>query len=182
MDKPTDEEILTTGIGHFSDSIGILLKERRTLPALILLYAAIDSLGSLLRPETKPDTDGTYFKKWADDYVINPSRPKFKSEDLWAARCGLLHQYTPSSKLSREGRAQQLHYFRTNGNTIPPAMQYAFKEIEKQGKILVDVDVLFEAFTKGVHRFSSAIDGDAFLKKRVLHHAKQFLGHWSHTA
>jgi hypothetical protein len=95
----------------------MLLDTNHTLPALILLYSGIDAFASLMRPETEPDTSGAYFKKWADDYMIGPSHLEIGSEDLWGARCGLLHTHAASSRVAREGKARPLHYYRAHSLT-----------------------------------------------------------------
>ena len=64
----------------------MLLDTKHTLPALILLYSGIDAFASLIRPENEPDTNGAYFKKWAEDYMVGPSRLEAGSEDLWGVR------------------------------------------------------------------------------------------------
>ena len=98
-------------MNEFTISIKLLLDKDHTLPALVMLYAAMDIFGSLSRPESEADTKGGYFKNWVNEYLL--AKPaKLMAEDLWAARCALLHTHTASSKLSRDGVARQLHYFR----------------------------------------------------------------------
>src|SRR5439155_802130 len=86
----------------------------------------------LLRSEREPDTKGEYFKKWVEDYMTADSKVAFTSEELWSARCGLLHTHTASSRLSRQGKARQLHYFRAHGAHPSPALQHAMKAAPPQ--------------------------------------------------
>src|SRR2546430_100050 len=108
MEPPTPDEAIVARFNDFSICIKMLLDARHTLPALVLLYSAIDVFASLLRPETEPDTNGRHFKKWAEDYMIGPSGLAVGPEDLWGARCGLLHTHAPSSRVSRQGQAHEL--------------------------------------------------------------------------
>jgi len=85
----------------------------------------------------------------------------------------LLHTHTASSKLSRRGKARQIHYFRAHGASLPPATQHAINAALAQGKLFVDVDGLYAAFEDGTRRFLAAIQRDATLEKRVLHHWKR---------
>lgn len=174
MPHPDPEPYLFERVNDFTISTKLLLEAGHVLPALVVLYATIDILGSLLRPESETGTKGQYFKKWADDYMIGPSQFAFTSEDLWAARCGLLHTHTASSDLSRHGKAQQLHYFRSH----PPQLPLPTTMRQLQGKLFVDVDTLYAAFEKGTHRFLAAIQRDETLKKRVLHHSSNFFGRY----
>ncbi len=179
MSHPTSQQILSARVDEFTLSTKLLLDTKHMLPALVLLYTAIDILGSLLRPESETDTKGEYFKKWVDDYMIRHSKVAFTSEELWGARCGLLHTHTAASKLSRQGKARQLHYFRAHGVPLPPVEQHAMQVLLSQGRLFVDVDALYNTFDEGTRRFLTAIQHDATLEKRVLHHSKHLFGSWT---
>ena len=99
MEKPSDEEILTAGIAQFSVSIGAYCW-RNAIPYPLWFCSTRQLTLLVLYYDQKPSSIPTVTtsKKWGDDYMINASASKFKSEDLWAARCGLLHQHIPSSE------------------------------------------------------------------------------------
>jgi hypothetical protein len=182
MEHPTPKQVLLARVNEFELSIKLLLDAKHTLPALVVLYVAIDFLGSLLRPESEPDTKGEYFKKWVNDYMVRCSQAAFTSEELWSSRCGLLHTHTAASKLSRKGNARQLHYFRACGASLPPATRHAINAALAQGKVFVDVDALYNAFEQGARNFLTAIERDATLEKKVLHHSSHVFGSWRHVA
>ena len=181
MDHPTPKQVLSARVNEFTIAIKLLLEAAHTLPALVMLYTAVDILGSLLRPESEPDTNGEYFKKWVEDYMIALSQVAFTSEELWAARCGLLHTHTASSRLSRQRKVRQLHYFRAKGASLPPAMQHAMSEASAHGKQFVDVDALCALFANAAQRFLVAFQSDAALEKRVLHHSTHLFGGWRYV-
>jgi hypothetical protein len=181
MERPTPQQALSARVNEFTIAIKLLLDSAHTLPALVMLYSAIDILGSLLRPESEPDTKGEYFKEWVEDYMIGMSPVAFRSEDLWAARCGVLHTHTAASRLSRQGKARQVHYFRAQGASFPPAMQHAMRRASAQGKVFLDVDALSTTFADGAQRFLSAVQSDATLQKRVFHHSTHLFGAWRYV-
>lgn len=86
-------------------------EKKNRLGTLILLYSGIDMLASLTRPKTQMDTDGATFKDWVRTYLL-PRKPALKitAEDIWGARCGILHTNQPDSKTSRKGVARVLQY------------------------------------------------------------------------
>src|ERR1035437_952786 len=129
MEHPTPTQAIIARFNDFTICIKMLLDAGHTLPALVLLYSAIDVFASLVRPETEPDTNGGYFKKWAEDYMIGPSRLKIASDDLWGARCGLLHTHSPSSRDSRRGKARKLAYYRARA--LSPGMQQVLESTLK---------------------------------------------------
>ena len=117
MEHPTPQRILASLVNEFATCIPMLLDTGHNSLALVLLYSGIDAFASLARPESELDTNGDYFKKWAEDYMIGPSQLSIGSEDLWGARCGLLHTHAASSKVSPQGKARQLHYYRARALT-----------------------------------------------------------------
>ena len=183
MEHPTPQQILAARVNEFAICIKMLLDAKHTLPGLVLLYSAIDVFASLLRPETEPDTSGVHFKKWADDYLIGPSQLKIGSEDLWGARCGLLHTHSPSSRVSRQGQANELHYYRAHAPTsaMQRALDSALKSVRASGKLPVDVDFLYAAFENAVSRFLVDIERDPKLEKRALHHSAKLFGSWTYV-
>lgn len=183
MERATPQQILASRVNEFTICIRMLLDTGHSLPALILLYSAIDAFASLLRPETEPDTTGDYFKQWTEDYMIGGSQLSIRSEDLWGARCGLLHTHGASSRLSREGKALQLHYYRAHALTpeMQQELESKLKSLRAMGKLPLDIDALYAAFDQGVGRFLASIQRDAELGKRVVHHSSSVFGSWRYV-
>lgn len=178
MQHPTPNQAIIARFNDFTICIKMLLDAGHTLPALVLLYSAIDVFASLQRPETQADTDGSHFKKWAEDYVIKASLPTVTSEDLWGARCGLLHTHSPSSRDSRRGKARELCYYRAHALT--PDMQRALESARQlaqgKGKVPLDTDLLYSAFEDGVRRFLADVQRDPELEKRAVCHSSMLFG------
>jgi hypothetical protein len=55
------------------------------------------------------------------------------SDDLWGARCGLLHTFTPASDKSRAGIARELKYVRGDKDYV----SFAQKEVDPNCSIQV---------------------------------------------
>jgi hypothetical protein len=155
-----------------------LLRQRRIFPALILMYSALDIVGSLLRPKSQPDTSGEDFKNWVERYVLSGSSLPATSDDLWAARCGLLHTNTPGSRNSRSGKAREVHY--TKGDK--KLAEFLQQEFLKAGdtKVMVDIDVLFDAILDGLMKFTRDIQTHAGVRDTVFYHAKTMFAHSSY--
>ncbi len=178
MKHPTPSRAIAARFNDFAISIQILLDAQHTLPALVLLYSAIDVFASLARPETELDTNGRHFKKWAEDYMIGPSQLNITSEELWGARCGLLHTHSPFSKVSRQANVRRLSYYRVNAPTtaMSRALDSVLKREIAKGKLPVDADFLSAAFEDGVRRFLADIQHNSELEKRAVHHASKLFG------
>jgi hypothetical protein len=172
---PRPEQALQARIHEFRASIKLMSDAGFVNSSLVLLYTAIDFVGSLLRPKNKPDTAGEYFKNWVDKYMIAGSKVPFTANDIWGARCGLLHTQTASSKVFREGKARQIHYYR---GSLPPDLEHAMKSLSSKGKLFVNRDSFTGCFEQGIDRFLADVERNPALKQRVLQHAESFLGSW----
>jgi len=184
LKHPTPQEAIVARFNDFSLSMKLLLDNRHTLPALILLFSAVDAFASLMRPETEDDTNGSHFEKWVENYMIGPSRLTITSDDLWGARCGLLHTHSPSSKHSRLTKAREIAYYREHEPTadMRRTLEFTLKSVRMRGKLPVNVDVLYGAFADGVRRFLADIHRDPGLEKRALHHSSKLFGVLNYVA
>src|ERR1700730_17509716 len=71
---------------------------------LVLLHSAIDIISSISRPVATVDTNNSIFKDWVNTYMLPNSKLKCNADDIYAARCGLLHTLSLSSRDSRLGK------------------------------------------------------------------------------
>lgn len=80
-------------------------------PRRVEEFAAIDVVSGLERPADKEETSGDIFIRWCDEHLAlaGPCH-SLTGLDLWGARCGFLHGYTPISKQVRLQRARILAY------------------------------------------------------------------------
>ncbi len=135
-------------------------------PSLILLYATIDALAWLQRPLNQPDVTAVDFVNWAGTYVLAGSTLQCSAEDLYGARCGLLHTHTGESRRHRELKVKKLFYHRVVEGHTEAVVQLRMSE-----KLLpssVDLDEFAAAFRRGVDRFTQDLEADATRKQIVL--------------
>jgi len=70
-------------------------------PALVLLYSAIDSVSWLASGIHKES--GRAFRTWVNEWMLSDPEIKCTADELYAARCGMVHTLTPTSNLSKKG-------------------------------------------------------------------------------
>lgn len=166
-----------------SRAIRLCLDNALPSQALILIYVTIDQLAYLNMSKDKTDVTGNDFKEWCDKYMLfnNKGRVDCESADLWGARCGLLHTYTPESRASRNGKARQVFYAWGRSDNIEA--QLLLKE-SGLPSVIVHVDKLFEVFLDGAVAFFSTLDVDEQKRTVALERAhkmfanqRQFLPH-----
>jgi hypothetical protein len=140
-------------------------------PALILLYSGIDTAGWL-------DSDKQYatrssFINWVDKYLLRAKPLACTALDLYAARCGLVHIFTPDSQLSAQGHARRICYSwgRARVEDLQRTIDLSNKGTEY---VAVHINELYEAWRLGLLAFTEDIENDPARKTRVYAKAKQF--------
>jgi hypothetical protein len=137
-----------------------------TTPALLFLHAAMDAISSWSRPVDQADTSREIFKNWIDKYMLFDSGLPCTSDDIYGARCGLLHNLTLCSRLSRQGKAREL-LFSSHVEFLPLLKGY-IKEYQLDVCIVV-FPVYVRAFYKALIRFAEALQVNPDLQDRVLY-------------
>lgn len=138
------------------ETISECLIKGRTTPALVLLYAGIDSFSELSNKGNQ--TGKTVFKEWVKKWMLNKYPLPCNEIDLYAARCGLLHLQKSESKLSKDGTARELWYSWGNGEVS--RLQFGIDSLGKK-IIAIKVEDIFESFKNGMYDCLQAIENEA---------------------
>lgn len=150
------------------DAIAALQREERYTQALILLYSAIDTLAWL---DVTGETSRTAFKAWVDAYLIPGSSLSCTSEDLYSARCGLLHTHAAVSRGTSTGVARQIWYW--TGQSSKQLLDH-----EAQGRtdvVLVRFSALATALVDGWTKFRVVLSGSATRWAQAQEKARKWL-------
>ncbi len=152
-------------------------------PALILLYSAIDAASWLCAE----DPDGqvqNYFVAWVEKYILPGGRFECSALDLWAARSGVVHTLSASSRLSRKGKVQKILYVNRGGNRdildrleairnakslreARDGRRAASSAADMTRNVVLEIDALMNAFQEGVASMLSDAKSDASLNARI---------------
>jgi hypothetical protein len=138
--------------------------------ALTVVYSAIDTFGFLAAP---PGASGNTFKPWCEKYILTRLQSvdgtPITSEDLWGARCGILHTSTPLSQKELDGKARQVFYLfkgKTGVNLILNAQHMP---------VWVDIANLGFAFKEGGMDFLTDLKNDPPALSAAGDRAQHFL-------
>jgi hypothetical protein len=170
--------------GKFDQLFGaaeLLIRVRFNTPALILIYSSIDAASWL----SAEDPDGhvqTYFVNWVEKYLPT-DRFNCSSLELWAARNGIVHTLSASSRLTRRGKARPIIYVNRGGDreilerleTIRTAKnlrqirdsQRGTDDAGMSSNVIVEVDALLNGVREGVTRMLNDAKTDPLLKSRI---------------
>lgn len=152
------------------------LEKRFITPALVLIYSGIDTLAWLDRRHDQPDVTGSDFIRWIDTYMLPDDRIHCTSADLYGARCGLVHSFSPLSSRSRSGLAREIYY--SWGTARKQDLELSIdSEFGKDQKVAMHVDFLIEAFRDAIQAFYVALEGNPEWQSVVMDRAGKWFIH-----
>ncbi len=165
------EQALNEKLRPLASGIEECLEKRLTQPALILIYSGIDTAGWLDSPER--DATRASFVKWIDGYLLKAKPLTCTALDLYAARCGLLHTFSPDSRLSYQAEARRIYY--AWGTADVEKLQRTIELTNNTTKyVAVHVTELYEGWCLGLLAFTDDLEKDPARKARVHAKASQF--------
>lgn len=151
--------------------IDACIQKKLTAPALILIYSGIDTAGWI--DSSEDCATRTSFIRWVEAYLLKAKPLQCTAGDLYAARCGLLHTFTPDSKLTSDGKARRICY--AWGTASVEYLQRTIDLTNKSGEyVAVHIDDLDEAWRLGVMEFAEELERDLDRKLRVYRKASKF--------
>ena len=165
------EEKLYENLMSLSRGVEACLGDSLIGPGLILIYSAIDTVGWL--DSGQPFATRTSFIDWTERYLLTAKRLSCTAMDLYAARCGLLHTFTPNSQLSSDQKARRICY--AHGNARVEDLQRTIDLASKGNEyVAVKVEELFAAWCDGVLAFTTELESDVERNERVVTKARNF--------
>ena len=137
--------------------VRFLLEHDRPIPAVILLFAALDAMAHLGRPTNQDAGSGRDFQDWVQRYFRVPGQTAVTPEEWWAARCATIHTYGAYARSHKKPGVRAMNW--TTGDT--PGT------LEKQTKVgpivFVNVQAMHAALVKGAEEFLTwAFQDDTF--------------------
>lgn len=159
------EQIFRTG--EWSLSRGM------TIPALILLYSAIDIAAGLASTVTGV-SGKQQFLKWVNRYMAPEKNLSCTALDLYGARCGSVHGFTPVSTLSQRGQARQVLY--VLGKSNPAKLRELISIAHMDHYVVIHADLLLKAARTAVERFLRDARKSQSLTKRINRNAFTVFG------
>lgn len=167
------KDILKDNFGELLIVIEKCLGDKHFLPGLTLLYAHIDIAASLNRPDSKSESTRKDFKNWVDEYLLPDSNLNCTADDLYAARCGLLHAYMAESRDSREGKARQIFYAWGTADDAILQGRLQSKGLDSVA-LVIHIDALFTAFRAAIDRFMKSLSSDQQKSQLVYERARKY--------
>jgi predicted acyltransferase (DUF342 family) len=139
-------------INKIIDSIDILIANDQEMTSLILLYSGIDIVSSFL-VNGKGNTSKKHFIEWTNKYLIPKLDYKCTAEDLYAARCAVVHTMRSESNLSVTNKAKQIYYEWGSIRSVNQENLINSIDFNLKGIILLQGEELVDAFESAFQEF-----------------------------
>lgn len=153
--------------------IELCLKARLFNSALILFYCGIDTASSLDLEHDKSSVRLRY-TKWCDTYLFKRKSYICTSLEIYAARCGAIHETSVESDLSKYGKTRRIIYAWGDSNVD------TLREMNELAEIKDYVAVQFEdlvcAYRGGLDVFLETLRGSEERANYALKKAEKCLG------
>lgn len=116
---------------------------------LILIYCGIDAMSYLSMPQTQNEVQSKDFIQWADKYIsprLRNKTTKITGEELFSARCAVVHTYTIESKKTRQASVRKIAY--AFGGDLSVIFDSKVPDL-----VLLRMDTLRDAFFTAIDEF-----------------------------
>jgi hypothetical protein len=137
------------------------------VPAIAMLYIAIDTLAWLSLPAGQNRHTRRHFIDWVDTYLRTPGQQPYEylGRDMYAARCAVLHKMGSLAELHREN---------------PAPRKFGYTDIrdhqtDSGNLVLISIARLTADLGASIQKFGQALRADPDLRARVEPRLKELL-------
>jgi hypothetical protein len=134
---------------------------------LILIYCGVDTMSYLDMPPSQAEVHAKDFIRWADRYLspnLRNRATQITGEELYSARCAVVHTYTVESKRTKIGSTRTIAYM------IGGAQSVVWNSKVDPKLVLLRLEILQNAFFTAIDKFLT--EGYAAKHKRPILEAR----------
>lgn len=148
----THSDCINNYLSNTIEAINCLKMNGFVEAALVLTYVSIDKMSWLAINKDK-ESNARDFKNWVDVYINSSENLGCSSDDLWAARNGLIHT----------GAAESRDFYKNEGvkkifYTVDDAI---CTENRSEDTLIINITSLIISFINGSARFITDLEKDA---------------------
>jgi len=117
---------------------------------LILIYSGIDAMSYLSMPPQQDEVQSKDFIQWADKYMspyLSNRITRVTGDELYSARCAMVHTYSVESRKTKNGRARILGYIVGGNQSI------IWNPKVNSNVVLIRLETLRDAFFTAIDKF-----------------------------
>jgi len=153
MDKNLDD---------LMESIELCNSKGLLLPTAALTYVLMDSLATMKYGHLEKSSKKR-FLSWSNNYIPDFFDNYCSPEDLYGARCAILHTMTAASSLTEAGVAKRVIYL--SGNESPDILEKSQTLWSKAGFTCIYQTTLIAQLKKGMAKLAGELKSDSILRE-----------------
>ena len=169
-------DLFESNILELIKTIDYCFKDNINLTGLILFYSTIDIMAWLSRDQVESDATRNDFIRWVNEFVLPGSGLACTAEELFSARCNVIHSYVPEWGTGinrREREARKIIYAWGKGRGEANE-SHVSKQMEKDKTVLVYSDELVNSFKMAIERFNSSLSFNRALSELVYERSEKY--------
>jgi hypothetical protein len=119
-------------------------------PCLILIYCGMDTMSYLSMPPSHTEVCSGDFIRWGGKYLspkLSNSSTQITGEELYAARCGVVHTYGVESRKTKMGNVRMIGY------SVGGKIAIAYDPKIDGTLVMLRLETLRDAFFKAIDEF-----------------------------
>ncbi len=148
------------------------LNKRYWLSAAKLIYSGIDNLAWLSRQHSEPNVRRADFIEWVNQYLLPDSNLHCTADELYGARCGLLHANVAESDRTRMGAFRQICY--STGASDPKGAYKHIRQERYKSNVIVHIKDLYDAYLSGIKKFNGRLEQDPDFASVIYEHSNKW--------
>jgi hypothetical protein len=168
MNLNTLEKLLLDSVA----GIKLCIEAKLINSALVLLYCGIDTASSLDLTYDKQSVHMRY-TKWCETYMFKDTSFDFTALELYAARCGVIHETSVESTLSAQGKARRIIY--AWGDSKVDTLREMSKLAQIKDYVAVQFEDLVQAYENGLNGFVASLRSNEERKHFAIKKAEKCL-------
>jgi hypothetical protein len=129
------------------DELRIAIAEKRSRTAMVLLYSGIDAMAYLALQPGSDRASGKDYAAWSEEFVLRGPLQKISGDELYGARCAMLHEYGLISDATKKRGGRMLGMCDFDSQII------RFDAAVAADLMIVSLHHLVAAFLMGVDKF-----------------------------
>jgi hypothetical protein len=143
------------------------------MPCLVLLCSGIDVMASL--EASRGSGVGDRFENWVSRYMLKRKSLPCTAKELYAARCAVVHTFTPDSHISKIGNARVIGYV-FGGADLKKLDEATVLLGRETGQVNLRIEDLIECFQNGCETYLQEALADSERRKEVMSQASIWTG------
>jgi hypothetical protein len=171
------KNLYESNIRELTKTIEYCFKQNDKLSCLILLYSVIDIMSWLSRDPHEAETTKTDFIHWVGEFLLPGSSLECTAEELYSARCSIIHAYIPEwgTSTNVKGDVNQINYIWAKAGKS--ALENGAKRSSKKPvTIVVNIDDFIHALKNAIQRFDDSLSYNRALFELIDDRSNKFFG------